>query len=106
MDLVTIGFNVNLYSSVVKCKHGKTKLLTKAVDNNRVERARPVATEKAVEISLIPKGKDKDGFAVDMGNFGIKWATDFKNDHNACPSFSEMMEKLFEWYHAQTLRDQ
>lgn len=96
LPLVTINMKVNLYSSVIMTKDGKYKCIKKAVENNRTERARPEATNKTFEISLIPK---KDGFAPDMGAFGIEWATVFKGDHNACPSFSEMMEQLFEWYH-------
>lgn len=89
LPLVTLNMKINLYSSVVYTKDKRYKVMKKASENNRSERARPVASEKAFEISLIPK---KDGFAPDMGAFGIEWATVFKKDHNACPSFNEMME--------------
>ena len=100
MELVSIGITVNLYSSVIYSKDKKVKLLKRAKDNNRYNRPRPEATEKAFEVSQIPS--DVEGIEMDAGGYGIQWAEKFKNDPNGCPSFSELMDQLFQWFHNQT----
>lgn len=102
LRLVTMDMSVNMYSSVIM-SDDKIEPIIKSKDNNRNRRVRPENTNKTFEISLIPKD---DYFAPDMGAFGIEWATVYKGDHNACPSFSEMMEQLFEWYNEQTVSRQ
>ena len=92
MRLVNLKIVVNLYSSVVYTNDGKIQSLSKAHDNSRSARSRPETSLKKFEMSLIPMSNDKDGFATEISNYGIKWAEDFKLDPNACPSFNEMIE--------------
>ena len=77
------GVIKNLYSSVVINKEGKTKVLKKAVNNNREERLRPESTQKAEGMKLNKDSKDDKNdktFAQEWGAFGYTWARQY-SDH-------------------------
>lgn len=94
LHLPVISVTVNLYSSVVRNKKGQTLLLTSAANNNREERARPETEHKSVGGAPIATN-----FADEAGAYGYKWAEVTKGKRNAQPTFEEMMQGIFNWYH-------
>lgn len=100
LKLVSINLTVNLYSSVVTTKDGKTKVLERAATNNRNERQRPETTERSVEVSLVIQPKQQ-GFARKIAAYSQEWGIVYKEKATARPSFNELMEGLFEWYNMQ-----
>lgn len=104
LNLPCVKMIVNLYTSVVITKDNKTKLLKKAKSNNRFDRPRPEASDKASAANFVIQTKPKDGdskgksFAEESGAYGFKWAATFKNDRDKFPSFDEMMTSIFKWF--------
>ena len=99
---MSIGMDVNLYSSVItKTGQKWVKLVKKAASNNREDRARPESIHKSSGMELFTKEKSDNSFAADAGAYGQAWAEKYKGDKYTLPTFNEMVLGLFEWYEAQ-----
>ena len=94
-----IGLKFNLYSFVSLNDQNDIQLLKYDELNNKEHRERPEITQKDTAISIKPPNiKVKSSFTGNLASFGMAWATEYKNDKNALPCLSELMDGLVSWH--------
>lgn len=54
---------------------------------------------------MILKNDNDDNFAEEIGAYGKKWGEVVYDEKLAAPTFKEIMDGIFQWYHGQLLND-
>ena len=106
-EMPVIGLKVNFYSGIVENKKGFIKLLKKATDNKRDQRARPEQNQKEFAVRFLTqdeekKKDEKSPWARTYCAYGREWGRRYKNDEWAVPTINELLEGLYGWYVRQT----
>ena len=100
LNLVSIGLELNLYSSVA-IKGKQIKPLIKSPDNDKWERIRPETEFKAIAVALHQQkdGDEKKDKMLAGKTFARLWAETYGRNKkfDDLPSWDEMMKGIFKF---------